>query len=109
MKGRGGRVLENQAEQVWTSEVHRVMDFSCVCVCVLSCVRLFATPVDRLQPTSLLCPWDFPGKNTGVDAFIPLGDLHDPGIESVSPVSPALLAYSLPPGKPPVKQIYIQK
>ena len=54
-----------------------------------------------LQPTSLLCPWDFPGKNTGVDAFIPLGDLHDPGIESVSPVSPALLAYSLPPGKPP--------
>ena len=20
----------------------------------------------RLQPTRLLCPWDFPGKNTGV-------------------------------------------
>ena len=27
----------------------------------LRCVRLFATP-----PTRLLCPWDFPGKSTGV-------------------------------------------
>ena len=30
----------------------------------LSCVRLFAT--HGLQPTRLLCPWDFPGKSTGV-------------------------------------------
>ena len=30
----------------------------------LSCVRLFAT--HGLQPTRLLCPWAFPGKNTGV-------------------------------------------
>ena len=30
----------------------------------LSRVRLLATP--GLQPTRLLCPWDFPGKNTGV-------------------------------------------
>ena len=107
MKGRGGRVLENQVEQVWTSEAHRGMDFSCVCA--LSCVLLFVTPMDRLQPTSFLCQWDFPGKNTGVDAFIPLGGLPDPGIESASPMSPALLAYSLLPGKPPVKHIYIQK
>ena len=34
---------------------------SCVCH-VLSRVRLFATP----YPTRLLCPWNFPGKNTGV-------------------------------------------
>ena len=27
-------------------------------------VRLFTTP--GLQPTRLLCPWDFPGKSTGV-------------------------------------------
>ena len=36
--------------------------------CVLSCsdgVRLSATP--WTVPTSLLCPWDSPGKNTGVD------------------------------------------
>ena len=31
---------------------------------LLSCVRLFAT--HGLQPTRLLCPWDFPGKSTGV-------------------------------------------
>ena len=35
-------------------------------VCVLSCFSLlwlFATP--WLWPTRLLCPWDYPGKNTG--------------------------------------------
>ena len=24
-------------------------------------------PPRGLEPTRLLCPWDFPGKNTGVD------------------------------------------
>ena len=33
-----------------------------VCSAAQSC--LFATY--RLEPTRLLCPWDFPGKNTGV-------------------------------------------
>ena len=36
-------------------------------VCVLSpfsCVEHFERY--ELQPTSLLCPWDSPGKNTGV-------------------------------------------
>ena len=26
-------------------------------------------PMDRMQPTRLLCPWDFPGKSTGVGAI----------------------------------------
>ena len=47
-----------------------------------------------LQPARLLCPWDSPGKNTGVDwsglPHPPLGDLPDPGIEPASLVSPAL-------------------
>ena len=34
-------------------------------------------------------PWNFPGKNTGVGCAT-LGDLPDPGIEPVLPVSPAL-------------------
>ena len=39
---------------------------SCLCVCEsLSPVWLFATP--RTVPTRLLCPWNSPGKNTGVD------------------------------------------
>ena len=30
----------------------------------LSCIRFFVT--QELQPARLLCPWDFPGKNTGL-------------------------------------------
>ena len=49
-----------------------------------------------LQPTRLLCSWDFSGKNTGIDCHFPLpGDLPDPGIKAVSPISPALQANSL--------------
>ena len=32
---------------------------------MLSHVRLFCEPMD-CSPTRLLCPWDFPSKNTGV-------------------------------------------
>ena len=40
-----------------------------------------------------LCPWNSPGKNTGVSCHFPSpGDLPDPGIE---PGSPALQAGSL--------------
>ena len=51
-----------------------------------------------MQPASLLCPWDSPGKYTGVGFHALL--LPDPGIE---PRSPALQADSLPlasPGTP---------
>ena len=43
------------------------IDILCVSVyvCMLSHVRLFATP--WLEPTRLLCPWNFSVKNTGVD------------------------------------------
>ena len=33
---------------------------------LLSRVWLLATPWSLLEPTGLLCPWDFPGKSTGV-------------------------------------------
>ena len=49
------------------------------------------------DPTDLLCPWNSPGKNTGVGCqFPPPGDLPDPGIEPMCPVSPALQEDSLP-------------
>ena len=43
--------------------------FECVCVCVCACIH--AQSCLTLQPhglwlARLLCPWDFPGKNTGV-------------------------------------------
>ena len=38
-----------------------------------------------LYPTRLLCPWNFPGKNTGVSChFLLQGDLPDPGTEPMS-------------------------
>ena len=41
----------------------------CVCVCthVLSCLVMSGSLQPyRLQPTRVLCPWNFSGKNTGV-------------------------------------------
>ena len=44
-----------------------------------------------MQPSRFFCPWDFPGKNTGVGGhFLLQGNLPDPGIEPVSRMSPAL-------------------
>ena len=44
-----------------------------------------------LQPTRLFCPWDSPGKNTGVGLpCSPPGHLPNPGIKPVSLTSPSL-------------------
>ena len=66
-----------------------------------SCPTL-CDPMDWMKPVRLFCPWDFPGKNTGVGChFLLQGHLPDPGTE---PASPALQADSLlsePSGKLP--------
>ena len=69
----------------------------------------------ELQPARLLCPWDSPGKNIGMDChallqgifltqalnLCPLCPLHgsqdlpDTGTEPVSPTSPAFLTQAL--------------
>ena len=55
----------------------------------------------RLQPVRPLCPWNSPGRNTGVGSppFPSPGDIPNPGIE---PRSPALQVDSLP-SEPPGK------
>ena len=59
---------------------------SWILVLVLSCVWLFVTP--WTVATRLLCPWNSPGKNTGVGCHSLLqGNLPYPRIE---PRSPAL-------------------
>ena len=103
------------------------LGFVCVCVCVCVCRSVMSDslrshgsyPPGRKKRTteispcsshhtkaklinSLLCPWNSPGKNTGVGSWLfpSPGDLPDPGIK---PRSPALQADSLlsePPGKP---------
>ena len=61
---------------------------SAVCAQWLSPVWLFATC--GLQSTRLLCPWDFPGKNTGVGChFLQTGSSLPRDLKSIS-VFPAL-------------------
>ena len=56
---------------------------------IQSCLTL-CYPMDY-SPTRLLCPWDSPGKNTGMGGPCPPpGDLPDPGIKPASLTSPAL-------------------
>ena len=47
-----------------------ICSLACVCICAQSCLTLcnpFATPLcNELQPTRLLCPWDFSSNNTRV-------------------------------------------
>ena len=72
---------------------------------VFSLIYVCSVVSDSVQPVSLLCPWDSPGKNTGVGILDPpsLGDLPDPGLELLSPASPAVAGgffTSVAPGKP---------
>ena len=54
-----------------------------------------------LGPVSLLCPWNSPGKNTGVGSHSLLqGVLPDPGIEAWSLALQEDSLLSEPPGKP---------
>ena len=66
----------------------------CAVLSHFSCIRLFATPwtIARQAPLSM----EFPGQEywSGLSCAPP-GDLPNPGIESSSPVSPALQADSL--------------
>ena len=62
--------------------------------CKSACVhaQLYLTLCDPMyKPARLFCPWDCPGKNTGVDCCAVLqGNLSGPGIEPMSLASPAL-------------------
>ena len=69
-----------------------------VCVCVLSHVWLFTTT--WTMPTRLLCPWEFPGKNTGEGChFLLPGVLPDPRdqihISCISCIGRQILYHSL--------------
>ena len=69
---------------------------------MLSRVKLFATLWTVAQ--QLLCPWNFPGKNTGIGYhFLLQKDLPNPRIKCLSLSAPALegrFFTSAPPGKP---------
>ena len=59
-----------------------------------------------LKPTRLICPWDYPGKNTAVGChFLLPGDLPNPGIKPSSPALAGRFFTNEPPGKP-YSQVY---
>ena len=74
----------------------------CSCVCAQSCPSLFA-PMDCSQPARLLCPWNFPGTNTGVGChFLFEGIFLTQGLKLASLASSSLAGGSFttePPGK----------
>ena len=79
---------------------------SCVCACSVakSCLALW-DPMDGSPPGSS-CPWDFPGKNTGVGCHVLLQEIYLPD-SGVKPTSPALAGEFFttePPGKPKLNQ-----
>ena len=52
----------------------------------------------RRQPTRLLCPWDSPGKNTGVGCHFLLQCIKVKSLSRVRPsVTPWTAAYQAPP------------
>ena len=59
-----------------------------------TCVHVCSVMSDSLQShglTRLLCPWNFPSKNTGVGChFLLQGIFSTQGLNPVSPASPAL-------------------
>ena len=85
-------------------KIFRSVHVSNQIVCSVTSVVSDYLGLSGLQPVRLLCPWDSPGKITGVacHAFLQ-GIFPDPGIKPSSPEFLALQADSFttePPGKP---------
>ena len=75
------------------------MFLSCCCVVAKFCPTL-AIPYNCMQPTRLLCPWDFPGKNIGLGCHFLLQGIFDPEIELMSPTRAGGFFTTEPLGKP---------
>ena len=69
-----GKILRKIVQlKVDTTLITMLPLYKCVCVCVCVCVS-HSVVFDSLQPHGLwpirlLCPWDSPGKNTGVGCY----------------------------------------
>ena len=76
-----------------------------MCVCVLSCIPLFATPWTTAHQVPLFTEF-FRQEYWSGFSCPPLGDLPDPGTESASPVLAGRFFTAVPPGKPKGLKIY---
>ena len=64
MEGKSSHQETHESKSV---KLGRTEDVVVVVVWLLSCVQLLRP--NELQPAKLLCPWDFPDKNTGMAAL----------------------------------------
>ena len=80
------------------------------CVCMLSCIQLFAAPRTVAHQAPLSIGFSRQEYWSGLP-FPSLGHLPDPGIEHRSPASQADSFPSMPPGKPslPISVYYCEK
>ena len=69
------------------------------CSLVAELCPILCNPVDCSPPASF-CPWDFPGKNTGLPFPSP-SELPDPEIKPLSHALTGRFFTTEPPGKPP--------
>ena len=80
----------------------QALQYFSLCFCCLagkSCPTLLWP--HGLQPARFLCPWDFPGKNTGVDCHLSSpGYLPDPEIKPMAPALAGRFFTTEQPGKP---------
>ena len=79
-----------------------------LCACVLSGLQLLATL--SMQPTRLLCPWDFPGKNSRVGillhGIIPTQGLN-PHLLHCGKILDRLSCFGNEPAFEPVPQVHL--
>ena len=90
----------------WLCVFKRSPKMDPVCVLSHSAVSGSLRP-HGLQPARLLCPWDSPGKNTGVGYHFLLQGLPDQRIESTSPALQVDSVSTEPAGKPNPESIYL--
>ena len=60
------KIFPQRDVMFWEMQGRRIVGHSCVCACVLSRSVMSALQPRGLQCARLLCPWNLPGKNTGV-------------------------------------------
>ena len=83
-----------------------------LCVCAAQLCPAPLDPMDPMEPARLLCPQNFPGKNTAVVVIFYSRGSPWPGIKPTSPVSPALAAgffTTAPPRKPDTVVLWEQQ
>lgn len=81
--------------------IDNIVIVASLCLCVSSVTKSCPSLQPHgLQPTRLLCQWDFPGKNTKVDTRFLLWEIFlTPGIESTSPSLAGRFFNAESPGK----------